>query len=301
LKVFHCDACGQLVFFENTRCVRCASKLAYVPALEHIVTIVPEGDQGEPPTGAGYRVCANYTVHDVCNWTRPDGDENPLCQSCRLTQVIPDLGRPGAKDAWYRLEVAKRRLVYSLLTLRLPLVDREADPSSGLSFRFLADPEASGPVVTGYANGVITINVAEADDAERERRRVQLHEPYRTLLGHFRHESGHHYWHRLIAKGDRLEAFRARFGDERQDYQQALGRYYEAGPTADWPQRFISAYACVHPWEDWAETLTYVINNLNRGLGLPDGYPFVICTAAIDKLHFVHDTVAAEGSPAGVD
>ena len=206
-------------------------------------------------------------------------------------------------------------------------------------------PPGAPSILTGHDNGVITINVAEADDAERERRRLQMHEPYRTLLGHFRHEVGHYYWDRLIKDSPRLEAFRAVFGDERKDYAQALQEYYQQGPPANWQQQFISIYASSHPWEDWAETwanylhmtdtletaatcglmlhpgrkdeptlpappkagpntsferllegwfpLTYVLNNLNRGLGLPDGYPFVLSTPTLDKLRFVHDTVHA--------
>jgi hypothetical protein len=39
--------------------------------------------------------------------------------------------------------------------------------------------------------------------------------------------------------------------------------------------------------------ITYVLNNLNRGLGNDDAYPFVLSTTSIDKLRFVHDTIAA--------
>ena len=122
--------------------------------------------------------------------------------------MIPDLSQPGYKEAWYRLEVAKRRLVYTLLNLGLPLDHKISDPEQGLAYEFLADMPGATPVLTGHDHGVITLNIAEADDAEREKRRVQLHEPYRTLLGHFRHEVGHYYWERLIAPSDRLETFR---------------------------------------------------------------------------------------------
>jgi len=264
-----------------------------------------------------------------------------------ITRVIPDLRQPGHQTAWYRLEVAKRRLLYSLRHLGLPLVPKDEDPAQGLAFAFLADPGGPGaaPVLTGHCNGVITINVAEADDVEREHRRQQLHEPSRTLLGHFRHESGHYYWDRLLPQRPRLEGFHALFGDERVDYSQALTHHYQHGAPADWPQQCISAYASAHPWEDWAETwahylhmtdavetavacglalqplrpdepsvpppvrggrlgafeamlqhwfsLTSVLNNLNRSLGLPDAYPFLLSTPVIDKLRFVHDTIAA--------
>ncbi len=188
--------------------------------------------------------------------------------------------------------------------------------------------------------------MAEANDAEREKRRVAMHEPYRTLLGHFRHEIGHYYWDRLIDKSERLEPCRALFGDERADYAEALQRHYKQGPPSDWQLHYVSAYASTHPWEDWAESwahylhitdaletaaanglwlrpqradepalmppkglcegrpesfdslmeswfpLTYVVNNLNRGLGLGDAYPFVLSPPALAKLQFIHDTIA---------
>jgi hypothetical protein len=353
MKIFHCDHCDQLVFFENTSCLNCGHLLAYLPDIAEVGSLERDGDARwlSPLAGAshdGYRLCANYETHDLCNWAISAGDEHPLCSSCRLSRVIPDLSVASHRAACYKLEVAKRRLVYSLLQLQLPVESRADDPEHGLAFEFLADdPSAqSAPVLTGHANGVITINVSEADDAERERRRNALHEPYRTLLGHLRHEIGHYYWDRLIGNRDALDAFRQLFGDERADYGDSLKRHYEAGPPADWQSRFITAYASSHPWEDWAETwahylhmtdtletaaacgvslrprradepamprvpstagspeaafdrlmtswfpLTYVLNNLNRGLGLPDGYPFILPTPAIDKLRFVHDVIA---------
>lgn len=373
MKVFHCDHCRQLVFFENVQCVRCGHLLAYLPDLGVIGSLDPVGgvgggsslstsppgnDQWKSPLprshGRIYRLCANYTGANVCNWAVPADDPNSLCSSCRLTQVIPDLSRDGHRTAWYKLEVAKRRLVYTLLGLELPVVNRTEDPGRGLAFEFMADPEdpSAPPVLTGHTEGVIRVNVAEADDAERERRRLQFHEPYRTLLGHFRHESGHYYWDRLIRDSDRLAAFRECFGDERADYAAALQRHHANGPSADWQMHCVSAYASVHPWEDWAETwahylhmvdaletaatcgvrlrplrsgdpvltripdpvdedphsfdelvanwlpLTYVLNNLNRGLGLPDGYPFVLSTPATEKLRFVHATVFGERAAA---
>ena len=352
MRIFHCDHCDHLVFFENHSCVSCSRRLAFLPDIREIGSLdaVGGGTWASPLEGAsasGYRLCENYTAHDVCNWAVPADDPHPLCSSCRLTSVIPDLWVPGHREAWYKLEVAKRRLVYTLLHLRLRVDNRVDDPGHGLAFEFKADPtDLDAPaVLTGHASGVITINVAEADDAERERRRRALHEPYRTLLGHVRHEVGHYYWERLIEGTDRLEPFRRLFGDERADYGASLQSHYEQGPPGDWQQRFVTAYATAHPWEDWAETwahylhmtdtletaaacgvsirprrrdepalrqvppsagqphaafdglmaswfpLTYVLNNLNRGLGVPDAYPFVLSEPVIDKLRFVHDVV----------
>jgi hypothetical protein len=355
MRIFHCDHCDSLVFFENTHCVTCGHTLAFLPDLFAMGSLEAAGeadDRWVPPLAAAeghaYRLCRNYREAQVCNWAVPADDAHALCQSCRLTQVIPDMSVPGHAEAWYRLEVAKRRLVYTLINLGLPVENRIDDPACGLSFEFRADPgEGEPPVLTGHERGVITLNITEADDAERERRRQSLGEPYRTLLGHMRHEVGHYYWDRLIAGSARVEAFRALFGDERDDYGQALQRYYASGPPADWQRRFVSAYASAHAWEDWAETwahylhvtdtletaaacglsikprragepslarvpvsagtpwssfdrlidswypLTYVLNNLNRGLGLQDGYPFVLSPPAVEKLRFVHDTVVS--------
>jgi hypothetical protein len=329
-----------VVFFENTTCLSCSARLAYLPDLAVLGSLddAGEGVWTSPLPRAAerrWRLCENYTKHDVCNWAVPAEEDDPLCFSCRLTRTIPDLDKPNHKVWWYRLEVAKRRVLVSLLGLGLPVVPKAEVPAGqpdtddgGLAFQFLADPEdpQAPRVLTGHAHGVITINIAEADDAEREKRRVMLKEPYRTLLGHVRREL---------------------FGDDRQDYGAALKANYEQGPAADWPTRFVSSYASVHPWEDWAETwahylhmtdtlesaaacglslrprrrelpslkavpdpvdgrpetfetlldswysVTYVMNHLNRGMGVPDAYPFVLPPPAVEKLRFVHETVAA--------
>ena len=164
---------------------------------------------------------------------------------------------------WQRLEGAKHRMVYGLLRLGLPLISKADDPS-GLAFDFLADPASawqdSPQIMTGHAEGLITINIAEADDAERERRRQDMAEPYRTLLGHFRHEVGHYYWERLVRGGPWHEPFRELFGDESVDYGARLEAHHAGGPPADWQDRFVSAYASAHPWEDWAETWAHYLH-----------------------------------------
>src|SRR5262249_23965097 len=149
-----------------------------------------------------------------------------------------------------------------LLALRLPVASRWDDPARGLALQFLADPDdPSAPrVLTGHAEGLITVNIAEADDAERERRRLELNEPYRTLLGHFRHEVGHYYWPRLSRFPDAPAGFRPLFGDERRDYGEALAASHRSGPPAGWQDRFVSAYASAHPWEDWAETWAHYLH-----------------------------------------
>jgi hypothetical protein len=267
MKVFHCDHCNHLLFFENTQCVRCAKLAAYLPDLGLVGSLDPndDGTWRSPLTttgSRGYRLCRNYTEHQVCNWALAGDDPNPLCLSCRLTRMIPDLSQAAHRVAWYRLEVVKRRLLFTLLALRLPIASRDEDPARGLAFEFKADA-ADAPVLTGHADGVITVNIAEADDAEREKRRQSLSEPYRTLAGHIRHESGHYYWDRLIKDSDQHEAFRGRFGDERADYAAALNAHYAGGPPGDWQARFISAYASAHPLEDWAETWAHYLQMID--------------------------------------
>lgn len=283
-------------------------------------------------------------------------DDNPLCLSCRMTRTIPDLSVAGNTKAWYRLEVAKRRVLYTLLQLRLPFRSDAPIAGQGLVFDFLADaPDGSARVLTGHSQGVVTVNVAESDDVERERRRKAMGEPYRTLLGHIRHEVGHYYWSVLIDGQPVLDAFRRRFGDEREDYLGALQRYYQQGPIRDWQARYVSAYAGAHPWEDWAETwahylhmidtletasecgvslrpsrsgepkivrvksedlfgdgsfdrmvaswhgVTYLLNSLNRGMGVADPYPFVLAPVAVEKLRMVHEVVAGCRAQDGID
>jgi len=253
MKLFTCQHCRQALFFENARCESCGRELGFLAARETMTAL--ESLDGAlralaEPRGR-YRYCDNAR-HGVCNWLVADGGE-PFCAACRHNRTIPDLARPGNLARWRRIEIAKHRLFYSLLRLSLPLASRSED-AKGLGFDFLSDDASAAPVMTGHASGLITINLAEADDAERERRRSQMGEPYRTLLGHFRHEIAHFYWDRLVASTDSLALFRSIFGDERTDYPEALKRHYADGPPANWADHFITAYASAHPWEDFAET-----------------------------------------------
>ncbi len=254
-----------MVFFENIRCERCDALLGYVPESGEISAFEDAGDGrwrslDPQANGALFRQCHNYAVENVCNWMIPDESPDTLCRSCQLTDTIPNLTTPDNRLYWYRLETAKRRLLYTLAALGLSVRSRETDPQYGLQFRFLEADPGGASVTTGHDNGLITLDIAEADDANRERTRSALGEPYRTLLGHFRHESGHYFFDRLIAGTRWLEPFRKCFGDERTDYAQALDRYYREGAPADWAARSISAYATMHPWEDWAETWAHYLH-----------------------------------------
>jgi len=344
MKTFHCSHCRNLVFFENVRCLNCQHDLAFLPDQMEMGALETGNDGLWYYGDRAYRLCANNINHQICNWALPLADSDALCRSCRLTHVIPNLSQPGNEQAWHRLEMAKRRLLYTLLTLGLPVASKTAANPTGVEFEFLKDSATPNGdwsrVLTGHDNGLITINVAEADDVYREQQRTRQNEPYRTLLGHFRHEIGHYYWDRLIENTRRVSEFRELFGDDRANYQAALDRHYQNGPPRNWENDFISAYASSHPWEDWAESwahvmhmidaletaesvgvsikprredepalliasplaefddmirawvpLTYALNNFTRGLGLQDGYPFVLSARVVGKLRFVYDTI----------
>lgn len=253
MKPFTCT-CGNTLFFDNNRCLKCEEEVGYDRLSD---SMLPWRNHEE------LQLCDNGTKFGVCNWLVPVDDKSPLCLSCQFNRVIPDLSVPENVVLWARMESAKRRLVYSILRLGLPIVNRQTNPDAGLVFDFL-QPTPQAPVVTGHDLGVITLNLQEADDAVREQNRQKLHEPYRTLLGHFRHEVGHYYmwlWLERDGKEDPLlDSFRKVFGDERANYSDALQHHYSQGAPVGWEQSFISAYATAHPWEDWAETWAHYLH-----------------------------------------
>jgi hypothetical protein len=266
MKLFECQDCGQLLYFENTRCVRCGNVLGYLPESAVVSVLTQEHDDRWRPLTAPaqvYRFCAN-AGYGACNWLVPAEASEAFCQACRLNRTIPNLEPPEHLARWQRLERAKHRLIYGLLRLGLPLASKWENPESGLAFDFLADSGATFPgtvqITTGHARGLITINIAEADDTERERARRDMAEPYRTLLGHFRHEVGHYYWERLVRDGVWLQGFRDLFGDERQDYGTRLRAHHAEGAPPGWQEQFVSGYASAHPWEDFAETWAHYLH-----------------------------------------
>jgi hypothetical protein len=355
MKTFEC-ICGNRLFYENSRCLSCEREVGWCPQCHEIVALI-EGSRnelvcGRPECGAALVKCHNYAVENVCNrCCLPTSGQaaDPLCDSCRLTEVIPDLTVPGNREKWYRLEVAKRRLLYLLDLLRLSYGRKEEAAQLPLSFDFKSDiTPASGlwrtmsgeRVYTGHQNGKVTINIREADDAEREKLRVDMNEAHRTLCGHFRHEIGHYYWQLLVPQ-KRDAKFAECFGDpDHPPYAEALERYYRDGAQADWKLRFVSAYATMHPWEDFAETFALYLdmvevldtasqsdlvapvnvttghldqmisrylelavkaNELNRSMRLLDLVPEVLTADVRCKLTFVHDLVrSAHGNPTAV-
>ncbi|HEY9013114.1 MAG TPA: putative zinc-binding peptidase [Devosia sp.] len=263
MKLFRCDHCGHALYFENVVCEHCGHRLGYEPESNALVSLEADDHNGtwHAPhlPGVRFAFCANAEF-GACNWLVDAASGDRYCRACRHNEIIPPMEDAQSLIRWQVIERAKKRLIYSLLRLRLPLATRSQDSVHGLSFRFLNEALSPAPVMTGHLGGVITIPLAEADDAQREYRRTQFNEPYRTLLGHFRHEVGHHYWDILVENGSAIPEFRELFGDERQPYEECLQRYYATGAPLDWQARYISGYATCHPWEDFAESWAHYLH-----------------------------------------
>ncbi|MFB9052070.1 putative zinc-binding metallopeptidase [Formosa undariae] len=265
MKIFQCSHCDFPVFFENTSCESCGSALGYLD-FENEMLANNTTQLKWDVNGESYTYCKNKNLH-ACNWLVPVNDDNGFCTSCELNRTIPDLAIPEYYERWQIMEIAKHRLIYALQRLELPIVSQFENPKSGLFFDFLSKEDANvdgKKVMTGHANGVITILLAEADTISREQTRISLNEKYRTLIGHFRHEVGHYYWDRIFRSNDVfLKEYRALFGDESQDYGEALKAHYKNGAPENWKANFISTYASSHPWEDWAETWAHYLHILD--------------------------------------
>lgn len=333
MRDFICPKCGQHLAFENSLCLSCESKLGFsLPAMALLVI----GDEAAPGVADGnaYELCANLHVAE-CNWLVKGA--GTLCESCALTRTRPADSDTDALPAFAEAERAKRRLVAELTELSLPIEGRDADPEFGLAFDLLDSTHEK--VVTGHHNGVITLDLAEGDDVHREQLRVAMDEPYRTLLGHFRHEIGHYFYYRLVStSSDYTGRFTELFGDPDTDYQAALDRHYQNGAPEGWEENFVSSYATMHPAEDWAETfahylhirdtldtsasfglapaggtfdrktvgpsgfdtlidmwlpLSWALNMVNRSMGHPDLYPFVLPGPVLEKMRLVDEVVGA--------
>ncbi len=271
-RSYHCGNCDKPIFLRNSLCLNGGTVAGYEPERRTMVSLLPTETEavweivGEP--GARAMRCANLDTAAACNWlidANPDGSfDKPnqypgFCLACSLNRMVPDQSIDRNQELWRRIEIAKRRLVSQLLALALPVETRLERPN-GLAFDMIENDAVTPRVMTGHNEGLITLNIEEADDAVREQLRAQMREPYRTLLGHFRHEIGHYYWDRMVRDSGWLEPFRALFGDEREDYAGALQRHYQVGPPAEWAQRYVTSYATAHPWEDWAETWAHYLH-----------------------------------------
>lgn len=323
MKIYRCQ-CDTPLFFGNRQCVECGLDAGWCDACGETAAVSPAGECLNCSTNVV--PCANRTAYDVCNcFVAADlADAGTLCRSCQMTTDVPDPKVPRDLLRWKLLEAAKRRLLYDFRTVGYP--DDQLTAAPPLTFRFLSDTPDEH-VITGHADGVITINTAEADPVHRESTRLKFGEPHRTLIGHMRHETGHFFWMREI-EGRRDAEAAALFGDASTlPYAETMKRYYEQGPPDDWNEHFISNYAASHPWEDFAETYAFyldmravldtlrwtapeqvadlagdlpsmlagyskagiVLNEINRTMGLTDLVPEVVPPPVLAKLQFVHD------------
>lgn len=256
VKAYACRACGNPLYFENSVCVGCGTGLGYSRAEREIVPVDEHGVYADAE-GWVWHVCRNLNLSG-CTWLAPL--EGGQCAACDLTRTRPNDADAVGIANFLLAERAKRHLVAELDALGFAVVGKAEDPVNGLCFDLLSSTQQK--VMIAHADGVITIDLAEADDAHREHVRAQLDEPYRTMLGHFRHEVGHYYEWQLVESGTPEALARARelFGDETADYQQTVQRHYDEGPPADWPASFISSYATMHPYEDFAETWAHYLH-----------------------------------------
>ncbi|MBM9462754.1 putative zinc-binding metallopeptidase [Aeromicrobium sp. YIM 150415] len=329
MRAFTCRVCDSALYFENSVCVTCGSQLGFSRAERAIVPLSADDGTYTDASGLRWTRCANLGLSG-CTWLTEDPEG--LCFSCSLTRIRPNDADLAGLSAFGIAEQAKRRLIVELDDLGLPIIPRQADPENGLAFDLLSSTNEE--VTIGHADGVITIDLAEGNDAYRERLREQLDEPYRTMLGHFRHEIGHYYEPILIDDDELRARYRELFGDERADYQAEIDRHYAQGPPEDWPERYISAYATMHPFEDFAETFAHVLhitdsvdtasayglvtvdpsaftvfrdlvtgvwiplstalNQINQSMGKEPLYPFVLAPGVLDKLEFVASLIGRQ-------
>lgn len=340
MKVFQCGHCDYPLFFENNQCENCGHSSGYRYSDRKMLTFDPQSSSLiSDREKIEYKYCKNME-HGVCNWLLEKCDNHDYCPACQLNRTIPNLADKENIPNWKNLEVAKHRLIYQLQKIGLDLPSKMGN-EEGLCFDFIAKMN-SADIMTGHDNGVITILLREADSVIRERTRKDMQEPYRTLIGHLRHEVGHYFWERLVSsKKEVLMEFREIFGNEKVSYGDALQAYYKNGAPKNWRESYISKYATSHPWEDWAETwahylhvmdmvetahffrfkvdsaevsenmrteatfdpytikefgtivrtcipLSFAVNSINRAMGIPDVYPFVITPLVVKKMTFIH-------------
>jgi len=325
MKAFTCRSCGSALYFENSLCVSCGRALGYARGEREIVP-VDEAGRYVGPDGLVWWVCRNLNLSG-CTWLAEL--EGGACFSCALTRTRPNDADASGYAAFGEAERAKRHLIAELDDLEYRVVPKTVDPENGLAFDLLSN--INGKVQMGHDQGIITIDVSESDPALRETVRVTLDEPYRTMLGHFRHEVGHYVEWQSV-RGESIERCRSLFGDERASYQEAVERHYAEGPPPGWKSDFISTYAAMHPFEDFAETFAHflhirdtidtavrqglvrtdprrfdsfgelvaevwiplaaALNQINRSMGRDDLYPFVIPPIVLRKLDFVAGLLA---------
>ena len=286
--------CDNRLFLDNTACGKCGREVGFCPCVDAMTAVEPHENAADPAarwcltTGKTLFPCSNRSLHRVCNRyvAAPENGSkvDALCGYCSLNDTIPDLSIPGHLERWAGLEAAKRRVLWCFDRQGIPYGGEGSGCEPPLSFRFMADelpgsepgqwiPQKPGPdgkprkpIYTGHDRGVITLNLREADSVAREKLRVQMHEPKRTLVGHLRHELGHYLWDLLVRDDDaERAAFVDLFGDhENPLYADAMKTYYANGPKPNWAATHISGYATMHPWEDFAESFGWYALMMGR-------------------------------------
>jgi len=284
MRDFMCPNCGQRLAFENSFCLSCERPLGFSLEDRALLVISTGEEAGQPGyvDADRYQLCANMYLAE-CNWlVQKTGDgSHRLCQSCALTRTRPNDDDAKALRAFADAERAKRRLLFELHELGLPVIGRDEDPDYGLAFDLLSSEQEK--VFTGHENGLITLDLAEGDDVHREQLRLAMDEPYRTVLGHFRHEVGHYYYYRLVSVAPELDSqFRELFGDPDADYQAALDRHYSDGPPPNWEENYVSSYATMHPAEDWAETFAHYLH-IRDTMDTAAAFGFAPASATIER------------------
>ncbi|WP_037110033.1 MULTISPECIES: zinc-binding metallopeptidase family protein [Nocardiaceae] len=266
MRALICRKCGQKLSFENSLCLNCHSALGFhLPTRALLPLPDTDGDGAAEidittpgsDVDVTWKVCANLGTAR-CNWLVDTSTGEELCFSCRLTRTRPADDDVDAMVAYADAETNKRRVILELTELGLPIDGRDKDPETGLAFDLLSS--ANTQVMTGHANGLVTLDLAEGDDVHREQLRVSMSEPYRTLVGHFRHEIGHYFQMVLVGTGEHRPRFEELFGDPDTDYQAALDRHYNEGAPENWEDDYVSSYATMHPAEDWAETFAHYLH-----------------------------------------
>ncbi|MCI4665817.1 MAG: putative zinc-binding peptidase [Neomegalonema sp.] len=245
MKIYTCPNCDQPLFFDNLVCA-CGTEVAFDPEADAFVELATP--------------CANRAVIG-CNWAgeTADKDGDIYCRSCTMSEIVPAHHVGDNLEDWGEAEAAKR---WVLANLGRWGWFKSTDPGRRPVFHMRSEKTRDGDVsvIMGHSDGVITINVSEADDVERVRRREKFNEAQRTMIGHFRHEIAHFLFLRMFHDPSRLADFREIFGDESADYGEALKKYYTEGAPKDWNATFISAYATAHPHEDWAESCAHFLH-----------------------------------------
>jgi hypothetical protein len=307
MQRLHCPNCGNEVFFDSLRCVRCATELAF--------ELEPTGSLRVADAAFAGRCEMRHAWR--CNW-QPDSS-GPFCTSC----LIVDAGTHADNPLLAAFLLAQRRALAQLSELGVAWTGNVDDPAQPpLRFTYRSSVAGDAPTI-GHLAGLITLDLDEADPAEREQIRATLGEQYRTPLGHIRHELGHYVWLRHVASDPARHAeFRAVFGDETVDYAAALDAYYARPEDESWPDEYVSPYATAHPWEDFAESWAQVMhlhdvvttgaawgvvefpdgpfdpqqwistavlaslaaNELARAMGMRDLYPFALSPGARRKI-----------------